>query len=86
MGKNEKNKMATNPKTLLDLQYEEHVLRTNSFSVEGKAATYFNDIFEDTMDVKCNKIFEEQDGNRLYTVYECYTDSGSNDYLYIIKH
>lgn len=73
--------MTTNPKTLESLQYEDHVLRTSSFAIEAVASEYFRKIMDDDRDVKCNHIFTE-DG---YKVFECYTDSGSVDYLYIIK-
>jgi len=71
----------TNPKNLSSLKYEEHVLETSSFAIEAKASEYFKVFMDDKRPVKCNHIFTE-DG---YKVFECYTDSGSTDYLYIIK-
>lgn len=69
------------PKTLSDLQYQDHVLRTNLFAIEAVASEYFKKIMDDERDVTVRLLFTE-DGHK---VYEAYTDSGSIDYLYIIK-
>lgn len=69
------------PKTLSDLQYQDHVLRTTRFAIEAVASEYFKKIMDDERDVTVRLLFTE-DGHK---VYEAYTDSGSIDYLYIIK-
>jgi hypothetical protein len=77
------NTTETTPKTLDDLQYMNHVLAiTVAMSkIESQSKNYFLCVMCDNRNVTCRKIFTDSG----YTVYECYTDSGSEDYLYIIN-
>jgi hypothetical protein len=73
--------MAT-PKNLTDLKFQDNVLNAkNSEMVQAKANQFFADIFDNKAPVMVRILFTEDDKK----VYECYQDSGSNDYLYIIK-
>lgn len=73
----------TTPKTLADLKHQEHVKEvTPQETVEQVAEYFFRDLFSDDIrPVKVTFLFEEEGAK----VYEAYKDSGSIDYLYIIK-
>jgi hypothetical protein len=73
--------MTTSPKNLQQVQNQEWVIRVNNGMIEGRASLFFKDVFNDERHVFCRKLFTE-DG---YNVWECFTDSGSVDYLYIIS-
>lgn len=49
--------------------------------LEAEASRFFKEVFTDDRAVTTRLLFEE-DGKK---VYEAYTDSGSVDYLYIVK-
>lgn len=73
----------TTPKNLAALKYQENVIEIKPQETVDQAAEYFfRDLFSDDIrPVKVNFLFEE-DGAK---VYEAYKDSGSVDYLYLIK-
>lgn len=73
---------STTPKHLTDLRSQDNVLHLGtSQTLETEARRFFKEVFEDERPVHIGLLFEE-DGKK---VYEAYTDSGSDDYLYIIK-
>jgi hypothetical protein len=77
-----KKMIASTPKNLASLKYQENVLEVKADETVEQAAEYFfRNLFSDTQAVKVNFLFEE-DGAK---VYEAYKDSGSVDYLYLIK-
>lgn len=71
------------PKSLADLKHQEHVKEvTPQQTVDEVAEYFFRNLFSDDIrPVKVNFLFEEDETK----VYEAYKDSGSDDYLYIIK-
>lgn len=76
--------MTTNstPANLIDLKSQDNVLHLkDSQEPITEARRFFKEVFEDERNVTTRLIFEE-DGKK---VYEAYTDSGSVDYLYIVK-
>jgi hypothetical protein len=76
--------MATNstPKQLTDLKSQDNVLHLkHGQMLEAEASRFFKEVFTDDRAVTTRLLFEE-DGKK---VYEAYTDSGSVDYLYIVK-
>lgn len=77
--------MATNatPKTLASLKYQDNVIEVTPQETVDQAAEYFfrNLFSDDIRPVKVNLLFEEEGAK----VYEAYKDSGSVDYLYLIK-
>ena len=70
------------PKKLNDLRYEDNVLHlTNNQTVDTEARRWFKEVLGSTLEPKINKLFTEDDK----AVYESYVDSGSVDYLYLVK-
>ena len=70
------------PKQLTDLRSQDNVLHLKSGqTLETEARRYFKEVFDDERHVYTRALFEEDDKK----VYEAYTDSGSTDYLYIVK-
>jgi hypothetical protein len=70
------------PKQLTDLRSQNNVLHLKAGqTLETEARRYFKEVFDDERHVYTRSLFEE-DGKK---VYEAYTDSGSDDYLYIVK-
>lgn len=68
------------PKSLTDLRSRDNVIRIPQGSApETTANKYFHELFDPTAHVFVHLIFQEE-GSR---VYECYQDSGSDEYLYI---
>lgn len=87
--------MTTNstPKKLTDLRYQDNVIHISANQdVATEARRWFYEMFESKDEPKVNKLFEEEDTEQYNgkllgkrTVYEAYMDSGSVDYLYIVK-
>lgn len=76
----------TTPKTLSDLRNETTIRTTSHFETVTQAGKYFADLFDVHEGVKINHLFDEEvEGDGGVRVYECYADSGSVDYLYIIE-
>lgn len=72
----------TTPTQLTDLRSQNNVLHLKAGqTLETEARRYFKEVFGDERHVYTRPLFEE-DGKK---VYEAYTDSGSDDYLYIVK-
>lgn len=72
----------TTPKTLADLKSQDWVINVKPTDTPQAAAEeVLNQLIPDDRPVKVNFLFEEDDAK----VYEAYKDSGSNDYLYMIK-
>jgi hypothetical protein len=70
------------PKQLTDLKSQDNVLHLKPGQMlDAEANRFFKEVFSDERPVTTKLIFEE-DGKK---VYEVYTDSGSVDYLYIVK-
>jgi hypothetical protein len=70
------------PKQLTDLKSQDNVLHLKPGQMlDAEANRFFKEVFSDERPVTTKLIFEE-DGKK---VYEAYTDSGSVDYLYIVK-
>lgn len=76
--------MTTNstPRQLTDLRSQDNVLhlKDNQETIT-EARRFFKEVFSDERQVTTRFLFEE-DGKK---VYEAYTDSGSVDYLYLVK-
>jgi len=69
-------------KTLEEARRQEFVVSLlHGEVVETFARKWFHCLFNNNDHVFVNKLFEEDE----YAVYEAYQDSGSVDYLYIIK-
>jgi hypothetical protein len=69
------------PTTLTEVRYAEFVQHTNDLGkVDTMARRFFREFFDSSLSVTARLLFTE-DGQR---VYECYQDSGSEDYLYIV--
>lgn len=79
----------TAPKTLLDLQYQDWVINVESkHTVQTAAEHVLSELFpDDDRTVKVNYLFTELDKHlgEEVKVYEAYKDSGSVDYIYLIK-
>lgn len=72
----------TTPTQLTDLRSQNNVIHLgNSQTVETESRRYFKEVFSDDRHVYTRLLFEED----VKKVYEAYTDSGSDDYLYIVK-
>jgi precorrin-2 methylase len=70
------------PKTLSDLNFQDNVVSVKPGSApETIANRFFHDLFDAELLVSLKRLFEE-DGK---VVYEAYQDSGSVEYLYLIK-
>lgn len=70
------------PKTLSDLKFQDNVVTVkNGSALETTANRFFHELFDNELPVYLKRLFEE-DGK---VVYEAYQDSGSVDYLYLIK-
>lgn len=71
------------PRNLADLKHQENVIEVKANETVDQVAEYFfRDLFSDDIrPVKVNFLFAEEDAK----VYEAYKDSGSVDYLYLIK-
>jgi hypothetical protein len=70
------------PAQLTDLKSQDNVLHLkDSQETITEARRYFKEVLSDERDVFTRLLFQE-DGKK---VYEAYTDSGSVDYLYIVK-
>lgn len=68
------------PKQLTDLQYQSNVIRISEGNApETTANRFFHELFDPLLPVSIHLLFQEE-GHR---VYECYQDSGSEEYLYI---
>jgi hypothetical protein len=87
------NTKTASPKCLTDLSYQDMVLHLSAGqSVETEARRWFKEVMDTEAHVYCHLIFQESEADtdeevlrsELRQVYECYTDSGSNDYLYIV--
>lgn len=69
------------PKGLSDLRYCDNVQTVFDLNkVESAANRFFHELFAPIALVHTVRLFTED--NQI--VYECYQDSGSDDYLYII--
>jgi hypothetical protein len=82
------------PKKLTDLRYQDNVLHLkDGQSVETEARCWFKEVMDTTDAVTCTLIFQESEAEsdeetlraEIKQVWECYTDGGSIDYLYIVK-
>jgi hypothetical protein len=76
--------MTTNstPRQLTDLRSQDNVIHLKQGQMlDAEARRFFKEVFSDERPVSTKLLFEE-DGKK---VYEAYTDSGSVDYLYIVK-
>ena len=72
----------TQIKTLSDLKFQDTVIHVSAGDiVDVVADKYFKEIFNPKKEVKVNFLFQE-DGSK---VYEAYQDSGSVDYIYLVK-
>lgn len=72
----------TSPKNLTDLRHQDNVITLKAGQMlESEANRFFHELFDPAAHVFTNFLFEE-DGKR---VYEAYQDSGSVDYLYLVK-
>lgn len=70
------------PRHLTDLRSQDNVLHLkDGQETITEARRFFKEVFNDEGRVSTHLIFEE-DGKK---VYEAYTDSGSEDYLYLVK-
>lgn len=70
------------PKNILDIRFQNNVIHVSpSQNVDTEANRFFHEIFGNKLPVSVNFLFEE-DAKR---VYEAYQDSGSDDYLYLVK-
>lgn len=70
------------PKSLQDLRYELNKLHLQAgIAVETAANRWFHELFQNNDPVFVRRLFVE-DGK---TVYESFQDSGSEEYLYLIK-
>jgi hypothetical protein len=70
------------PTKLTDLRSQDNVIHLkDGQETITVARRFFKEVFSDERDVTTRLLFEE-DGKK---VYEAYTDSGSVDYLYLVK-
>lgn len=70
-----------NPQSLADLEYQTHVVSVKEGEAfQSVANRFFHELFHPT-DIVFVRILFQEDGRE---VYQCYQDSGSDDYLYLV--